>query len=1037
MNQDMPIRSSASAPYFKQEQNDHSSHLSTFDTTSRFDVQVVITQTGIPLVSLRAWERNYGIPSPWEGEETSKLYSERDIAITLWLHKRVVIDQISIKQAIVELLHNSYDSTSNRNLLPAKIQLPSPTALSELRNKLLQAIVKMSRADAAHILSDAFALYAATVVCQQLLQPVLVFSSEMCRQDILSATAGTFARANIQLAYSFLIEACFTAEDASHYLTQLANESAESPQEGMYGQKQLTGEEVTRLAKTLIIAIYRDNRKTVEYILEQAFHSYDAEDVCLHLLHPTLVQMATLVKEQQVPAPAEQAEITLLLQNLTNRLLSMPNLALSPLILVGCATQGRSEIEALMLALFWRRAGLQVYYAGHIASASALVHLVLQMNPAFVYLPAALHTAIPELTEVSAAIARSNSRAVFCFGGMAFDQDPTLEQAIAGIYLGSQPEEIAQCMKDLLRLSPSFPPTQIVELGRPDSSIINALASSTLKAGSTILVGCTAQEDSEVGTLKLALLWRRAGLQIRYIGCINSVSALMQQIQQTQPDFIYLSTAQRISIPRIAKISKKIATLKNVHSTFCFGGTAFDQTVTLAQNITGIYLGSQPKEITQHLEELLRLSPLLTPAQITGFMAPNSFVAGFQSEISAANTAQASKEDIQHNMSPGAEQRPEVVSQMQENVPQKTVGWKGTIFYPGYTEIQKALPGLFFVVFPIALFAEIIWSLELRMHATFFVDIFIAAVLALVVANLFSLPEKVQAGLTFSTRWSLRLGILCYGLKFSFLPLLQSGLRNLVIVATSVTIALTVSISVGALLKVQPRLAALIGVGTGICGISATMATSPAIGASDEETAVALGTILCWGTTGLLLYPLISNLLHLAPEMYGIWTGTTIHDLPQLIAAAQQGGGTAALKAALFVKLIRIAFITVVVLFMNIFFSVKKGEMDTQEKNGMRVLRALKAFPLFVLGFFMIVFINTITQVPAWLAGPLATWPTTTFPTTISAVFLMFASISICARINRTAIKIAGVKALVLGLIGWVTQSVVIFIIAMWLPHHL
>ena len=1033
MNQDMPPHSSASAHHFKQEQNDHIPHLLVFDPTPRFDVQAVITQTGIPLVSLHTWERNYGIPSAWEGEGTAKLYSERDIAITLWLHKRVAIDQISIKRAIVELLQNKYDSISNRNLQVAKIQLPPSSELSELRDKLLQTIVKMSRAHAAHIMSDAFALYAARVVCDQLLQPVLAFSIEMCRQGLLPTTAGTFARANIQLALPFLIEACFTEEDASHYLAQLVDESANSPK-GIYGKIQLTSEEITQLAKTLIIAIYRGDRKTVEYILEQAFHTYDAESVCLHLLHPTLLQLETLVKDQQIPESTAQAGITLLQQNLAARLHTMPNLTLSPLILVGCRAQGRSEIEALMLVLFWRRAGLQVHYTGYIGSASEFVQLVQRAGPAFVYLPAALHTDIPQLTEVGAGMARSRHSSVFCFGGMAFEQSQV--QNIVGIYLGTQPEEVTQYLKDLLRLSSSFPPAQIVELANPDTSIADLLAPSTLKPGSTILVGCTAQESSEVGTLKLALLWRRAGLQIRYIGCVHSISTLLQQLQVMQPDFIYLSTALRMSIPRIAKIGKELAALKNVHTTFCFGGTAFDQASSLTQNIAGTYLGSQPREITQHLDELLRLSLLLTPAQITGFMAPNSFVAGFQNEISAANIPQVDRDEAQPLLGPESTGRLEVVSQMPEHATQKTVGWKGTIFYPGYMEIQKALPGLFFVVFPIAMLAEIIWSLELRAHATFFVDIFIAAVLALIAANLFSLPERVQAGLTFSTRWSLRLGILCYGLKFSFLPLLQSGLRNLVIVASSVTIALAVSISIGALLKVQPRLAALIGVGTGICGISATMATSPAIGARDEETAVALGTILCWGTTGLLLYPLISNLLHLAPDMYGVWTGATIHDLPQLIATAQQGGGTAALKAALFVKLIRIAFITIVVLFMNIFFSVKKGAQDAQNKFGARVLQALKTFPLFVLGFFVIVILNTIVQVPAWLAGPLATWPTSTSPTTISAVFLMFAIISICARINRTAIKIAGVKALALGLVSWVTQSVVIFIIAWLLPHN-
>jgi uncharacterized membrane protein YadS len=212
--------------------------------------------------------------------------------------------------------------------------------------------------------------------------------------------------------------------------------------------------------------------------------------------------------------------------------------------------------------------------------------------------------------------------------------------------------------------------------------------------------------------------------------------------------------------------------------------------------------------------------------------------------------------------------------------------------------------------------------------------------------------------------------------------------------------------------------------------------TSPAIGARDEDTAITLGTILCWGTTGLLLYPLLSGLFHLSPMVYGAWTGATIHDLPQLIAAAQQGGGSAALKAALFVKLVRVAFIVVLVFFLSVFFGVKERLRDgDQGKRGNVVIAALKAFPLFVFGFFLVVFINTVTNVPAWLAGPLATWPVKTFPTTVSSVLLMLAIIGICARVNRSAIKIAGVKALLLGLISWVMQSIVVLVVAILLLH--
>ncbi|GAC1360403.1 MAG: putative sulfate exporter family transporter [Ktedonobacteraceae bacterium] len=367
--------------------------------------------------------------------------------------------------------------------------------------------------------------------------------------------------------------------------------------------------------------------------------------------------------------------------------------------------------------------------------------------------------------------------------------------------------------------------------------------------------------------------------------------------------------------------------------------------------------------------------------------------------------------------------------------PEKTVGWHGTPFYPGYTEIKEALPGFLLVVLPIAIVSEVLWVIEINLHKTFFVDIFIAAVLAILVTNVVPLPQRLQPGLAFSTRWFLRAGIIIYGLKFSYASLLQSGIQDLTIVITTVVIAVGVSMLLGKLLGVNPHIAALIGTGTAICGVAAAMAISPTMRAKDEETAIALSTILFWGTLGLLLYPLISGFLHLSPTVYGAWTGASLHDLPQIVAAAAQGGGAAGLKAALFVKLIRVAFIVVIAIFMSVVFGLREGVQEARNSGRSIAVSALKTFPLFVLTFFIVVLLNTLFQIPATIAGPLATWPVTIFPTTVSAFFLTLAIIGICARVTRPMIRVAGFKAMLLALITWVTQSVVILILASTLLH--
>jgi len=351
-------------------------------------------------------------------------------------------------------------------------------------------------------------------------------------------------------------------------------------------------------------------------------------------------------------------------------------------------------------------------------------------------------------------------------------------------------------------------------------------------------------------------------------------------------------------------------------------------------------------------------------------------------------------------------------------------------FLPSAAEISAAMPGLLMVVFPITILAEFLWWLEIRSHHTWFVDIFIAAVLALIVANVFTIPDHLKAGPAFAQKWFLRAGIILYGLKFSYGYLRVSGISDLLIVITAVLSAILVSIFVGKLLGLEDKTSALIGVGTAICGIAATMATAPGIKAKEEQSGVAIGVILLWGTLALFVYPLIAAAVHMPAVVYGSWAGAAIHDLPQIVAAAQQGGGNEGLKAALMVKMIRIAFIIVVVLGMNMYFAVREQKQRGDSSSSL-VGTALKAIPGFVVAFFVVVLLNTVVKIPATISGPLATYPPTVTPVTVAPLLLSMAIIGICCRVTHQTIRVAGIKAIITGLIAFLVQSGMV----LWLSY--
>ena len=356
-------------------------------------------------------------------------------------------------------------------------------------------------------------------------------------------------------------------------------------------------------------------------------------------------------------------------------------------------------------------------------------------------------------------------------------------------------------------------------------------------------------------------------------------------------------------------------------------------------------------------------------------------------------------------------------------------GQKPGKFFPAGWEIKQALPGLFAIVFPIALIAEILYYLEIRSNNTFFVDIFIAATIALIVANVFKIPVSLQAGPAFAQKWFLRLGIIIYGLKFSYSYLMKTGWQDLIIVVVTVGSAIFASMIFGKLFKLDDKTSALIGNGTAICGIAALMATAPSIKAKEENTSIAIGVVLLWGTLAMFIYPIVGAAVHMPVNVYGTWCGAAIHDLPQILAAAKQGGGTAGQNAALMVKMIRIAFIIVVVLGMNIRFTLKEQKAAGEHSNVLAT--AIKALPGFVVAFFVVVLINTLFKIPVFIAGPLATYPATITPVTVAGLLLTMAIIGICCKCTSQTIKAAGFKSLMTGILAFAIQSGLV----LWLSY--
>ena len=314
----------------------------------------------------------------------------------------------------------------------------------------------------------------------------------------------------------------------------------------------------------------------------------------------------------------------------------------------------------------------------------------------------------------------------------------------------------------------------------------------------------------------------------------------------------------------------------------------------------------------------------------------------------------------------------------------------------------------------------------------------LAIVIGLLLSNLIAIPPVYTAGIRFCVKTVLRLGVALLGIRLSLLAAGSIGLVALPIVAGCVATALVAATGVGRLLGLPPRLGTLIAVGTGVCGVSAIVATASSIDADEDEISYAAATITLFGIAAMFLYPFLGHLLFEAtPERVGYFLGTAIHDTSQVTGAGlmyqQQFDAPAALDVAVVTKLMRNLSLILVVPGMAYLYrrqGVEGGASGPGQMGWRNVL------PLFVVGFVVLTLLRTLGDAAAGPAGPL---PADAWDATLSAaqwlanacLMAAMAGIGLSTHLDRLlhlGIKpfIAGLLAA--GLVGVVSVLLVTFL---------
>ena len=252
--------------------------------------------------------------------------------------------------------------------------------------------------------------------------------------------------------------------------------------------------------------------------------------------------------------------------------------------------------------------------------------------------------------------------------------------------------------------------------------------------------------------------------------------------------------------------------------------------------------------------------------------------------------------------------------------------------------------------------------------------VLLAILAGLAIRNTAGLPALYDAGLIFAVRRVLRIGVALLGFRLSLSGVATLGLTAVPIVIACIGAAL---LAVGGLSRafgVSRRMAALIAVGTSICGNTAIVAAGPVIGARRDEMSYAVGVITLFGLLALLVYPFLGHLLFAGDgRLAGLFLGTAIHDTAQVAGAGmlylQQFQDASALETATVTKLVRNVFMLAVIPLLAVGF---RGEGETPGGERVR-LPLLQVLPWFVAGFVAMALLRTAGDLgPSPLGGLLS-----------------------------------------------------------------
>lgn len=309
----------------------------------------------------------------------------------------------------------------------------------------------------------------------------------------------------------------------------------------------------------------------------------------------------------------------------------------------------------------------------------------------------------------------------------------------------------------------------------------------------------------------------------------------------------------------------------------------------------------------------------------------------------------------------------------------------------------KIIPGVIvgIIITVLTYLLQNIWVIKKLNLST----LIIAIILGGLIKNTVGVSENFEDGIKFCSKKVLRVAIVFLGFKLSFSQILKIGPKAVIIILISSTSAILLTNYLGKKFNLKQKLTILLATGISICGAAAIAATNAIIKSDEEDVAYSIGVITVLGTIFMFIYPVIFNIFKMNSQLYSIWTGASIHEVAQVVAAGFAVSNDVGTQATI-VKLTRVLFIIPVTLILSL-VSSKRENSKFSFKN--------VSVPHFVLFFLGVVIINSIVQIPKNILDLLVK---------IDGYLMTLAMAGLGLDLNIASMKKVGLKPLYLGIIS-------------------